>query len=429
MYKKCILAASISAVMAGSHAADSLSLSADVNARAGALMRSGALTQSYDAGSKTTTRNDFNNTNYSVDGNYGVFIAGNKDLKGGYSAGFYCHTVATTAPGASAAFVAEAIPVKNNWDGYFAGKENYPNNNRGGGFASYGESNGDDKGPFCNDEVYGTLGTPYGTLRVGNIMNPMRMLYDLATVDPLWGNQFGYYNLSDIRGNALNYSNTFGDFRLDLQWQSATSATTPSSAKSKGHGLTALVAYDTGEGSMLGAGLMTVNGAFSAKAVTPAAGGQHNTAWGLMGRTLLGRVNVGYTFITGKQNPDGFLAASGGVTGSMFKLTDHTLKAAFDIGKVSLQGYLSTSKTNFHVPAAWGGQYSVQDTGPMFGKTFNSLGIRRHAVDLWALYNLGNGTQPYLRINTIQKHYSAGEIDYQATMRGTKAELGWLIHL
>lgn len=417
MFKKCIIAAAVGVMTFNAQAGDGITVSADVNARVGVLSRSGA------------TAKDFANSNESVDGNYGVFIAGSRDLKNGYSAGFYCHTVATTAPGASAAFTAEALPVKNGWDGYFAGKENYPNNTHGGGFASYGESNGDNLGPFCNDEVYGTLGTPYGTFKVGNIMNPMRLLYDMATVDPLWGNQFGYYNLSDIRGNALNYNNTFGSFRVDAQWQTATSATTPSSVSSKGHGLTALLTYDTGDGTTLGGGLMTVNGAFNAKDVVASAGGQHNKAYGLMARTLFGRVNAGYTFITGKQRPDGYQTLTGGA--DAFKLYDHTFKLSYDVGAWSLQGFASYSKTSFNqnVPTAWGGFYTVQDNSAMNGKTFGLLDIKRTSIDLWALYNLGNGTQPYLRLNTIQKKYSAGDINYNGTIRGTKLEAGWMIHL
>ncbi len=397
-----------------SYAADGISVSADVNARVGWLSRSGA------------TAKDFANANESIDGNYGVFITGTKDLKGGYSASFYCHTVATTAPGAAAAFTAEALPVKNAWDGYFAGKENYPQNNHGGGFASYGESNGDNLGPFCNDEVYGTLATPYGSFKIGNIMNPMRLLYDMATVDPLWGNQVGYYNLADIRGNALNYSNTFNDLRVDVQWQTATNATVPGSVASKGRALTAVLTYDTGTGTTLGAGVITANGAFSSKVVVPSPSGQHNTAYGLMVRSLLGRANVGYTFMTGKQKPDVWPTATGG---EAFKMTDHTFKLAYDINKWSLQGFLSFSKTRFNQPGAWGGGYTVQDGGALNGKTFNDLEIKRTGIDLWALYNLGNGTQPYLRLNTIQKKYSAQDLNYSGTIRGTKIEAGWMIHI
>lgn len=403
-----LLAVAIAALLAAPGWAD-VSVAGDVSARLGTLSRGG------------DWKADYDNSDSSVDGNFALFFTATKDLKNGYNAGFNCNTVATTVSGANAGFTAEALPVSHAWDGYFAGKDNYPSNGHGGGFSSYGDVNGDNKGPMCNDEVFGTLSTPYGRFQVGNIMNPMRLLYDLTTVDPVWGDQRGYYSLADIRGNALRYGNSFGNFGVELQFQTASNATRPGSDKGKGRALTGVVTYEFENGSLIGAGILKSDGGFRDKYVDKTADGATNTAYGFTGKTRLGKVNLAYTFMTGTNKPDNYTFNG---KDYFFKSTDHTFKATYDIGAWSLQGYASFEKTVFNNP----GDYKVE-MGALQGTVFHGLDIKRTNIDLWALYNLGNGATPYLRINTISKNFTSPTLaGLDADIRSTKFEGGWLMH-
>ena len=269
-------------------AAAQVSINGGVQARLGSISRSGDTAPKYD------------NTVTGIDGLWFLFFNATKDLKGGYNAGFSCNTVATTVDGANGGFTAEALPVRHDWDGFFAGKDNYSQSQ--GGFSSYGNSLGDSNGPMCNDEVSGYLETPFGKFAAGHIMNPMRLLYDGFTVNPVWGNQRGYYLVADIRGNALRYSNSFGPVNLELQLNTATDAKASSDSSGHDKAYTVVATYEPISGTVFGLGAMDLSGDTNAKYVTAAKGVKHS-AYGASAKTRLGPINVGWTYTTGKNVP------------------------------------------------------------------------------------------------------------------------------
>ncbi|WP_374403492.1 porin [Niveibacterium sp.] len=408
----CAVALALAGLAATSARAD-ISVSGDVQARVGTMTRSGDWNTGYD------------NTKTSVDGLFALFLSGTKDLKNGYNIGFNCNTVATTVSGANGGYIGAALPVSHNWDPFFAGQDNYQQNGHGG-FSSYGDVNGDSKGPMCNDEVYGTLITPYGRVQVGNIMNPMRLLYDLTTVDPVWGDQRGYYQMSDIRGNALRYGNSFGPVGVELQFQTESNAAKSGDTKSNGYAYTGVVTYDFGNGSLLGAGLLYSDGDFGDKYVTASDGKVNHMSYGFTGKTRLGPVNLAATYHSGYNRPKDFEQQYG--SKNFVEESDVTLKATYDIASWSLQGYASFETMKWNTPAAWGAAYTIR-VGDDAGKTFNRLKTERVNLDFWALYNLGVGAQPFLRINTINKKFSTPDISsFEADTRATKFEAGWLMH-
>jgi len=395
--------------LAASHAQADMSVAADVQARVGVLDRSGGWNNGYTGRQQAA-----------VDGNMALWFSGTRDLKGGYSAGFNCASVATTTNGALAAYdgsAGGAMPVHNGWDKAFVDNENWANNGHGGGFASYGDLNGDNKGVLCNDEVYGSLGTPYGTFRVGNIMNPMRLLYDATTVDPIWGNQRAYYALADLRGNALRYSHSIGQFNMELQFNTPSNYTAKSSTTTTGQAQTAFVSYDMGNGTLFGAGAMHLNGANVDKTASySSSDGAFGRSYGVTAKTLLGPVTVAYTYMRGgmgiKDIPD------------EIKRNEHMVKIQYDWNKWSFQSYLSRHIYKAHTVAAWGGSFTV-DNSPV---TFERLKVTRNVVDLWALYNVGIGATTYARINWTEKKYTALDANYKTNLRATKYEAGWLMH-
>lgn len=403
MFKKHLLAAAATLVVAGTlavPAAAQVSLSGGVQARLGALSRSG------------DTAPGHNGTVSGIDGLYNIFLTATKDLKGGYNAGFFCHTVATTAHGAGAGFNGDALPLGHAWDKVFAGAESFAQNGRGG-FASYGNSNGDSNGPFCNDEVFGFLETPVGRFTVGNIMNPMRLAYDQFTVDPVWGNQRGYYTAADIRGTAAQYSNSWGGLSATLHLNTASDTNATKEAAENDKAFTAFVMYDFGNGTVLGAGAMAVKGGIEAKHVHAHPDRTHDV-YSLSAKTRVGPVNLGYTYFTGERKND---VAVG------HKVTDNTFKIGYDTGKWNFQALLSTEKMSWRTL----GQYTVR-TGPFTNSTFNSVDIKRDRADLWALYDLGGGTRTYVRLDSITKKWTSPELaNYSAKMTSTKVEGGWLI--
>lgn len=415
MFKQQALAAAAAALVGAAFsapAAAQLSISADVQARLGALARTGDTAPGYD------------NTTANVDGLFALFMTATKDLKGGYNAGFNCVTVATTADGANAGFAGPALPVSHNWDKFFAGNDNWSNSQ--GGFSSYGDVLGDNKGVLCNDEVSGFLQTPFGKFSVGHIMNPMRLLYDVTTVNPVWGNQRAYYTVADVRGNALRYGHSMGPIGVELQLNTASDAKVAEPASKKGYALTGVVTYEVGDGTLFGLGYLTADGDFANKYVTAATPNKH-TAFGGTAKTLLGPVSLGYTYMTGKNKPMPDFASTFG--SDFVKETDHTFKLRYDIGSWNFQGFLSLTKTGFNTPAAWGAAYTVQVPGAFNGATFNRLKIDRQRIDLWALYNLGRDVSTYIRLDTVNKKYTTPDIaGFEASMRSTKLEGGWLMH-
>lgn len=409
----CAVALALAGLGATTAQAGGISISGDVQARVGTLSRSGDWQAGYDT------------TKTSVDGLFALFLNGTKDLKNGYNIGFNCNTVATTVSGANGGWIGPALPVSHNWDAFFAGQDNYQQNGHGG-FSSYGDVNGDSKGPMCNDEVYGTLISPYGRVQVGNIMNPMRLLYDLTTVDPVWGDQRGYYTMSDIRGNALRYGNSFGPVGVELQFQTESNAAASGDNRSNGYAYTGVVTYDFGNGSLLGAGVLYSDGDFADKYVTASAAKVNVLTYGLTGKTRVGPVNLAATWHYGNRKMDGF---------EQYKLDEYltenndiTMKATYDIGSWSLQGYASFETMRWSTPAEWGGNYTIQ-VGSDKGKTVHRIQTERVNLDFWALYNLGIGAQPYLRVNTISKKYTSDDLaSFEADTRATKFEAGWLMH-
>lgn len=391
-------------------AAAQVSINGGVQARLGVLKRSGDTAPGYD------------NSTQSVDGLWFLFFNATKDLKGGYNAGFSCNTVATTVDGANAGFSGEALPVHHDWDQFFAGKDNYSQSQ--GGFSSYGNSLGDSNGPMCNDEVSGYLQTPFGKFSAGHIMNPMRLLYDGFTVNPVWANQRGYYTVADIRGNALRYSNSWGPVNLELQLNTASDAKAASPASGHDKAYTVVATYEPVSGTVFGAGIMDLSGDTANKYVTAASPNKH-TAVGVSAKTRLGPINVGWTYTGGKNKPTSDFAATYGQ--DFIKEYDNTFKLSYDMGSWQFQGFLSREYFGAST-GQWGGLYHIVE-GPLTGQTFGQIKINRTNVDLWALYDMGKDVKTYLRFNTIEKKFTSADLaTFSATMRSTKLEGGWLIN-
>lgn len=413
MFNKHVLSAAAAMVVAAAvsaPAAAQVSINGGVQGRFGHLQRSG------------DTAPGFNNSINSIDGLFVLFFNATKDLKGGYNAGFSCVTVATTVDGANAGFTGEALPVRHDWDKFFAGNDNWSQSQ--GGFASYGDVQGDSKGVLCNDEVSGFLATPFGKFSAGHIMNPLRNLYDSFTVNPVWANQRGYYQMADVRGNALRYSNEFGPVALEVQLNTASDAKVPKPGSDKGWALTAVATWDIGNGWGIGAGLMDARGDFTNKYVTAQDPNRH-TAYGLAAKGRLGPVTLGYTTMGGKNVPSPDFAGTYGT--DFIKEYDHTVKVGYDIGQWNFQGfvqreYFAASTGQF------GGMYHDTRAGstiPAFGR----LKIDRTRLDLWALYDMGKDVKTYLRLDSITKKFSSPDQPlYEAKMRSTKLEGGWLIN-
>lgn len=382
-----------------------MSINGGITARFGSTMRSGDVQPDHD------------NTVNGVDGHFALFLTYTKDLKDGYNAGFNCITVATTADGAGKGFDAGSLPVFHEWDKVFATAENYAATK--GGFASYGNVNGDSNGPMCNDEVNGFLQTPYGRFTAGNIMNPMRQLYDAYTVNPLWGNQRSYYVVADVRANAVQYSNSWDGLNVIAHLNTASNNNAAGADSAHDMAYTAVVSYDLGNGTVLGAGAMKADGGFEAKQVSASAFERHN-AYGIAAKTRLGEVNVGYTYMRGSLDQNGQGAQLSNSE------SDHTVKVAYDMGKWSFQGFLSKEKLSWSTPLA---NYTVVAPGAFTGQTFRQLDTDRKRVDLWALYDMGKDVKTYLRLDTIQKTFTSQQLaGFSATMRVTLLEGGWMIN-
>ncbi len=413
MFKKHVLSAAAAMVVGAAlsaPAAAQVSINGGVQARLGSISRSGDTAPKYD------------NTVTGIDGLWFLFFNATKDLKGGYNAGFSCNTVATTVDGANGGFTAEALPVRHDWDGFFAGKDNYAQSQ--GGFSSYGNSLGDSNGPMCNDEVSGYLETPFGKFAAGHIMNPMRLLYDGFTVNPVWGNQRGYYLVADIRGNALRYSNSFGPLNLEVQLNTATDAKASSDSSGHDKAYTVVATYEPISGTVFGLGAMDLSGDTNAKYVTAAKGVKHK-AYGASAKTRLGPINVGWTYTTGKNEPEADFASKFGQ--DFIKDTDNTFKLSYDMGTWSFQGFLSKEKFGAST-GQYGGFYHDTRAGSTI-PAFGQIRIDRTNVDLWALYDMGKDVKTYLRVNTIQKKFTSPDQPlYSASMRSTKLEGGWFIN-
>jgi len=392
-----------------------VAVSGSVSARVGADVRGGEFVEGY---------KNFN----SVDGNYVLFISGTTNVGKGYSAGFTCATVSTTVDGAAAAYDDVSLPVKHAWAQFFSGQENFAGNAVKGGFASYGNNLGDSNGPFCNDEVKGYITTPYGTVAVGNIINPLRNLYDATTVDPVYGNERVYYNIADFRGNALRYGHSIGDFSFDLQVNLNSSSQQKEGDPSGTAVYTGFAAYDFGGGTMIGAGFGLGNGGTPGnKYVDPTSALQFKNAFGLTGKTGFGGLGLAYTFMTAANEAKGPTDSAS----TYFKNTDNMIKATYNLGSWNFVGIGSfeTSKFDFTKLSAWGANYTWA-AGDAMGQSFTKLNIDRTRFDLWAIYSLGGGVQPYARIDYIQKKYTSEDGPTSGSSvktSSTKFETGFMV--
>ncbi len=346
-------------------------------------------------------------------GNFVLFLSGSKNAGGGYSGGFSCSTVATTADGAMAGWSANTVPVTHTWSNAFTGQENFAGNNTGGGFGSYGNTVGDSNGPFCNDEARVYLATPFGTFAAGNMINPLRNLYDNATVDPYYGNEYVYYQTSDYRANGLRYGNSWGDFAIDVQLN-LYSGNAPAHSPRKGEVLTALATYDFGP-VQVGYGFGGGNSAAPGSKYTDVGAGlTYKGTQGVYVRTSLGPVGIGATVFNGKVGANTFTGAPTSIARNM---TDYRLKLTYASGKWSYVGIagVMTEKGDFTGDAAFGNpMYTFVNSGISAPR----IKITRDDLDLFAMYDLGSGLKPYLRYNILSKKYSTPD-NAAASAKGT----------
>jgi hypothetical protein len=384
-----------------------LTINGGISSRFDQMVRRGDVPQNY------------NNTISAVDGHYALFLKYAQSVDSNYKVGFNCITVATTADGASKGFTQKAVPVTHDWDQFFAGSENFAQNR--GGFASYGNVNGDSNGPMCNDELNSFILTPAGKFTAGNMVNPMRRLYDDYTVNPVWGNQRGYYVLADLRANALQYSVNWGALNVVTQINSASDSNAPNSETSQDKAYTALIGYEIYSGTALTFGYIENQGDWDAKQVKGSPTVRHK-ALGIAAKTQAGRLNFGYTMMSGSMTHTNDV-------GIEISQIDHTFKLSFASEPWEFILLLSIEKMNWYTPKSMGGNYTIAVGESFIGQTFNSLDNDRSRADIWALYDLGKGAKTYLRIDSIQKNYTAPEIpDWKATMTVTLIEGGWMIN-
>ena len=240
----------------------------------------------------------------------------------------------------------------------------------------------------------------------------------------MWANQRGYYQMADVRGNALRYSNEFGPFTLEAQINTASDAKAAEPGSKKGYALTGVVTYDFGNGFGVGAGYMDAKGDFVNKYVTAQAPNSH-TAMGVAAKGRLGPVTFGYTYMGGKNKPSPDFTSLYGR--DFIKEYDHTVKVSYDMGQWNFQGFVQ--KEYFAASTGqWGGMYHDNRVGGT-ATPFGTIKIDRTRLDLWALYDMGKEVKTYLRLDTIQKKWTSPELaDFSAKLRSTKLEGGWLIN-
>lgn len=356
-------------------------------------------------------------------GNFVLFLAGSKNAGGGYSAGFGCATVATTADGAMTGWGDNSrLPVSHTWHGVFSGQENFATQKGGdkpdGGFASYSDSFGDTNGVFCNDEARVYLATPFGTFAAGNIINPLRSIYDSSTVDPYYGNQRTYYMTSDYRGNALRYGHAIGDLSIDLQ-VNIHSGNGPKDAPKDGYVVTGLLTYDF-NGTVVGLG--AGGGDSQAGTIYPrtAGGLNYGGSVGAFVRTNVGPMGLGVSVFNGKVKGD---TGGGAPTSTARDMTDLRVKLSYPVGQWNFIGIvgLEKEKGDFNGLTAYGDpKYTFVESGV----TVKRIDITRTDLDLWALYDIGNGIKTYARFNTITKKYTTPDADVSAKGTASTLEAG-----
>lgn len=357
-----------------------------------------------------------------VGGNFVLFLAGSKNAGNGYSAGFGCATVATSADGAMTGWGDNSkLPVQHTWNGVFSGQENFSAQNAagdkpGGGFAAYADNFGDTNGVFCNDEARVYLATPFGTIAAGNIINPLRAIYDSSTVDPYYGNQRTYYMTSDYRGNALRYGHAIGDLSIDLQLN-VNSGNRDKTAPRDGNVFTGLVTYDF-SGTVVGLGFGTGNSQAGTPYPRTGPGLTYGGTTAGFVRTSIGPVGVGISAFNGKVKLD---TDTGAPTSTARDMTDLRLKLSYPTGQWNFIGIVGVEKEkgDFTGAAPWGAPvYTFVESGI----TSPRINITRTDLDLWAQYDIGNGVKAYGRFNTISKKYSTPD-NGAASAKGTASTL------
>ncbi len=357
-----------------------------------------------------------------VGGNFVLFLAGSKNAGNGYSAGFGCATVATSADGAMTGWGDNSkLPVRHSWAGVFSGQENFSaqdadGNKPGGGFGAYADNFGDTNGVFCNDEARVYLATPFGTIAAGNIINPLRSIYDSSTVDPYYGNQRTYYMTSDYRGNALRYGHAIGDLSIDLQ-VNVNSGNRDKNAAREGNVFTGLLTYDFA-GTLVGVGFGTGNAQAGNPYPRTGPGLKYGGTTAAFVRTSIGPVGVGVSAFNGKVKID---TNTGAPTSTGRDMTDLRMKLSYPMGQWNFIGIVGVEKEkgDFSGAAPWGAPvYTFVESGISSPR----IKITRTDIDLWAQYDIGNGVKAYARYNTISKKYSTPD-DGAASAKGTASTL------
>lgn len=381
--RSCLVAMSLAA-MAGTAQAE-LTWNGIASARVGTIQRDG-MAPGFDEGFTNLT------------GNLTLFADGSRNLGKGYRAGFGCVTVATTASGAMAGFANGTLPVTHAWHDVFAGQEDFGSNGPvGGGFASYGNLAGDDRGVLCNDEVKVYLATPYGTVAVGHIMNPLRAIYDNATVDPFYTNQHTYYQGADIRGNALRYGHAIEDFTIDLQLNMPSSGTLANEANEyDGTAWTGLLGYTLGNNEF-GLGFGAFDAAWSGtRFVTHDGAGAFDSALGGYWKTSIGPVGFAISALNAvveNTSADG---------GDLRDISDVNVKFSYPHGKWNFIAIVGkeTEKADFR---GYGDPFTFKDAGVSVAR----VDTDRTNIDLWAQYDMTKGTKTYVRFNRIEKEWTS----------------------
>ncbi len=335
-----------------------------------------------------------------ISGNFTLFLDGNRNLGKGYRAGFGCVTVATTASGAMAGFANGTLPVTHAWHDVFAGQEDFGSNadgGIGGGFGSYGNLVGDDKGVLCNDEVKVYLGTPYGSFAVGHLINPLRAIYDNATVDPYYTNEHVYYQSVDIRGNALRYGHAIEDFTIDLQLNAPSSGTLANENNEKnGLALTGLFTY-TLDDHQFGLGFGAFDAAWAGnKFVAHDGAGAHDSALGAYYRGSFGPVGFAVSALNGVIEN---LSDEGG---DLRNISDVNVKLTYPTGKWNFIAIVGMEKEEADF-RGYGTPFTFKEEGVSVARA----DIERLNIDLWAQYDMGKGVKSYLRFNRLEKEWTS----------------------
>lgn len=350
-----------------------------------------------------------------VGGMYGITMEGRVDAGAGYVGAFRCHSAANTANGAGAAWGdGDALPVTHTWGGAFAGRENFAANTSGGGFGSFlggGRL-------LCNDEVYVTLESPYGSLSVGEIVNPLRGIFDYSTRDPYFANQHAFYTTSDYRGNALRYFLALDEFTLTAQLDLHSGARSKT-APHEGAIVTALLTYSPG--AVMFGFAAGVGDTGPQRGNIPDTEGPLAYGGGLGGfvSARLGRTEVALSAFQARLRG----ASDDGLTSRDARVVTD-LRARVEVGLAPLRliaiGGLELERGDWRDVGAGDVAYHfvAADT------TVPRIEMARLDLDLWLQLELDEHVRTYLRSHTITRSYETPDAVVSARATATLAELG-----